>query len=77
MYIKIPHWVTSVEAFALPYLRENKKIVKYSEVLNLDGSIKTQQELVDQGIEMGWWAQPQLLNQRGFYLENTLFTVFF
>ena len=78
MYIKIPQEVTPIEAFALPHLRENKKIVRYSEVINIDGSIKTQ-ELIDQGIEMDWWARSQLISrytkdkQQGFYQENTPF----
>ena len=68
-----------IEAFALPHLRENKKIVRYSEVLNIDGSIKIQQELVDQGTEIDWWPRSQLISrytkdkQQRFYQENTPF----
>ena len=68
-----------VEAFSFWNLREDKKILRYREVLKADGTLKNKDQLMMQGFDIDWWSHSQLIlrygkdKQQRFYVDNTPF----
>lgn len=59
IYQKIPRWVSPLEAFALPHLR-NIHTINYDISLKKDGTLMTNLELEEHGISFDWWTKLQL-----------------
>lgn len=80
IYMKIPRWVSSMEAFTYPNLLKFEKIITYNELLNIEGKLKTKSQLESQGIYVAWlpWMQIQTtynqdLKAQGSYKEQLPF----
>uniref|UniRef100_A0A2D4IME3 Uncharacterized protein n=1 Tax=Micrurus lemniscatus lemniscatus TaxID=129467 RepID=A0A2D4IME3_MICLE len=59
-YMKFSGWVSTMEALIHPNTLEIGKMVRYYEVLDPQGELKTNQELRDKGLNIDCWLYFQL-----------------
>uniref|UniRef100_A0A2D4PBP5 Uncharacterized protein n=1 Tax=Micrurus surinamensis TaxID=129470 RepID=A0A2D4PBP5_MICSU len=58
-YLKIPVWLSTMEALIHPNINM-RNIVRYKDILNEKGELKTKQELNEQGMDMVWYSYMQI-----------------
>uniref|UniRef100_A0A8C5WQN4 Zona-pellucida-binding protein 1/2 N-terminal domain-containing protein n=1 Tax=Laticauda laticaudata TaxID=8630 RepID=A0A8C5WQN4_LATLA len=77
-YLKIPVWLSTIEAFSYPITYKKEQTVRYWEILNEKGELKSMQKLEEQSIKMNWFSYAQIHSRydkdfktKGFYDKLT------
>lgn len=79
LYEKIPNWISPVEAFSHPPSLKVGRPIRYGDILNKDGNLKSKQEMQLQYKYLDWWTRVQRESRyskdssMGFYREQTKF----
>uniref|UniRef100_A0A2D4PYK0 Uncharacterized protein n=1 Tax=Micrurus surinamensis TaxID=129470 RepID=A0A2D4PYK0_MICSU len=59
-YVKIPVWLSTMEATTHPNNLDLNKMLKYKDLLDIHGNLKTIQDLQELGLRVDWWAYFQI-----------------
>uniref|UniRef100_A0A670ZNF7 Reverse transcriptase zinc-binding domain-containing protein n=1 Tax=Pseudonaja textilis TaxID=8673 RepID=A0A670ZNF7_PSETE len=59
-YIKIPIWISTMEVMIHPNNLEITKMIKYKDLLDPQGNLKSRQEIQDQGLKIDQWVYLQI-----------------
>uniref|UniRef100_A0A2D4HSL6 Uncharacterized protein n=1 Tax=Micrurus lemniscatus lemniscatus TaxID=129467 RepID=A0A2D4HSL6_MICLE len=61
--MKVPRWLSTMEAMIHPNRLDIRKMVNHSELLDNQGKLKSNQELKQKGIIIDWWPYLQIQNR--------------